>query len=469
MLPGIVQIIANGTSTDHPVPGLAFVDDTHIPTMDPDAIEAIGRNRGTGRHGRCDSGHPYYGPANERQWWAGTTEPDGTDLAWCVRHHPAHGRSVVLVRNADAWYLHQDWAGDDGPLLFRSGGYWWDGQTWYRPMQIFDWSTERYARRKVPGAQTATAADILAAITDPPGHAEILTIRDVHRAARNNAIEPMTVDNWTDHLRLWAGHRRAHALPLTQCVVALAAPELAGDQLIGTPDLAALAGIAPSTLRAYSTRGEIELPADQAVIAGRKMWSRPVAADWVESRNRQPDNIAASMAGTTDLSKGQLDLQERLAARFFNRLWATPFRKQWRLKNEETARQRATELASVVATNIGDIVPTKALRDTIGAAVLGQLRQDQDHRDIATSARTTTLYPCIIPGSTSVMLDWLVRHHPTHADDLINYIIRQAREELNLPAEETITAIRRALDNDGKLSTGEYEAFLDRVLPPAAD
>ncbi|MGW4033948.1 hypothetical protein ACWEFL_32415 [Streptomyces sp. NPDC004838] len=107
--------LANGLRTDHPVPDLPFVDDSHIPLDDPRELEAVGRNRGDGRWGRYDL---------ERQaggWRAFTTDPLRHDLAWCVRHHPDHGRSVLLVRDADAAVMHTDWHG--GPLLFRAGGY----------------------------------------------------------------------------------------------------------------------------------------------------------------------------------------------------------------------------------------------------------------------------------------------------------------------------------------------------------
>jgi hypothetical protein len=469
MPPGAVQIVANGLSTDHPVPGLAFVNDSHIPVDDPNAIESIGRNAGRDRWGRCDDG-PLFGPDEQRQWWAFTTEPDGTDLAWSVRYHPRHGRSVLLLRNEDKATLHSDWHEDDSePLLFRSGGYWWDGKTWHRPMQVFDYAAQRYARRRVAGAWTITAAAMLAAADDAPTSAAVLTIADVHRAAAGgDRIQPMIVQNWSDHLRLWAGRRRSNAPPLSECVVGIGAPELAADQLIGTAEMAALAGIAPSTLRAYLARGENDLPAHQAVIGGRNLWSRPVGADWVESRRRLPDSVAAALAVTSELSVGQADLQERFTDRFLNRLWASPFRKQWRLGDEETARQRAGELASVVATNLGDIIPTDALKYTIYSAVL---RGFQD--SIATAA---TINGGVRPDNlrvwisrpTAVMLDWIVRHHPTRAATLINDIIGNAERELKLPRAASIASIRRALA-DGKLSANEYDIFLDRVLPPTTE
>ncbi len=48
------RAIANGLHTDHPVPDLPFVDDSHIPVEDPEAIEATGRHAGTDMWGRFD-------------------------------------------------------------------------------------------------------------------------------------------------------------------------------------------------------------------------------------------------------------------------------------------------------------------------------------------------------------------------------------------------------------------------------
>ena len=45
------RAVANGLRTDHPIPDLPFVDDSHIPLDDPEAIEAVGRRRGTGHVG----------------------------------------------------------------------------------------------------------------------------------------------------------------------------------------------------------------------------------------------------------------------------------------------------------------------------------------------------------------------------------------------------------------------------------
>jgi predicted DNA-binding transcriptional regulator AlpA len=83
-------------------------------------------------------------------------------------------------------------------------------------------------------------------------------------------------------------------LPLAKCVVNVTAPELAGDRLVSVRELAAIGGIAPSTLRAYISRGEEQVPSPQAVIGGRSAWSWPVAEEWAEQRRR--DNAAETVA-----------------------------------------------------------------------------------------------------------------------------------------------------------------------------
>src|SRR5207249_3314156 len=66
------------------------------------------------------------------------------------------------------------------PLLYRSGGYWWDGTTWFRPSQIWDVAQERYVNRPVPAAVTVHAADLLQDGRDAdPGRASVLEVPDV--------------------------------------------------------------------------------------------------------------------------------------------------------------------------------------------------------------------------------------------------------------------------------------------------
>ncbi|MGB8407135.1 MAG: hypothetical protein WCE30_24050 [Mycobacterium sp.] len=370
---------------------------------------------------------------------------------------------MVLVRTDHAWTMHDGWSGDNGPLLFRAGGYWWNGQAWHRPLQIFDYAAQRFTVRKAPAASTVTAADTLAASDGTPGHAAILTIDDILSVAAGGEPVNMEVPNWIDHLHLWADRRGEDDRPLSRCVVDIAAPELASGLLIGTPELAAMAGLAQSTLRAYVARGEAEVPAPQASIGGRKVWSRPVGADWVESRNRHPDAVAAALAGSSEMSVGALDVAQRFKSRFFTHLWSSPFAKLWRIGDEGTTRQRAGELASVVATNINDIIEVAGFRDTVGIAVLSGFRDD---RERAASLNRSQVDPEVyILPAVGRMLDWIVRHHPKHALTLINTIIGSAERDLEVPRIESIAAIRRSLRQNGKLAEQEYEPFLSRVLP----
>ncbi|MGW0827124.1 hypothetical protein [Streptomyces sp. NPDC002845] len=81
--------VANGISTDHPVPGLPFINDGRLPLDNPDAIERTGRNQGADLWGRTDR-------TSDGGWVAFTTEPKNPSFAWAVFHHPPHGRTVLL-------------------------------------------------------------------------------------------------------------------------------------------------------------------------------------------------------------------------------------------------------------------------------------------------------------------------------------------------------------------------------------
>ncbi|MER5852499.1 hypothetical protein ABT126_37270 [Streptomyces sp. NPDC002012] len=48
--------------------------------------------------------------------------------------------------------------------------------------------------------------------------------------------------------------------------------------------MAELGGITASTLRAYISRGNSEVPQPQATVGGRDQWARAMADDWVEAR-----------------------------------------------------------------------------------------------------------------------------------------------------------------------------------------
>ncbi|MFE9468700.1 hypothetical protein ACFYNW_34695 [Streptomyces virginiae] len=85
-------------------------------------------------------------------------------------------------------------------LLYRHGGYWWDGTAWHRPGVVFDGAYERYDARPVQNALTVTAPDLLVHPADP-GKATVATI--VAFTTPRTALP-----NWRDHLALWAEHRR---------------------------------------------------------------------------------------------------------------------------------------------------------------------------------------------------------------------------------------------------------------------
>lgn len=449
-----VPPVANGLSTDHPVPDLPFVDDAHIPVDDPRALEAIGRHDSDGMWGRYDE-------VREGGWVAFTTDPIRHDLSWCVRYHPDHGRSVLVYRDNDAGSVHMDLWGPT--LLFRAGGYWWDGTTWYRPGQVWDAASETYDRRPVPAAMTVTAADLLDDTSDPTqGRAGKIANLDP------NAAPP---PRWLDDLALWAARRaeRGITTPLTGCVVKLSAPELAGDQLVGIAEMAEIGGITASTLRAYLSRDEGDVPAPQALVNGRSMWARPVAKEWAEQRRRSPDSVAAIVAAGEGppLPVGAADVGRDFATRFHAALWGHPARRKlWalRYRSEPVVRQVADELGWTVAASLDRIVPTDALAITIRHAVLDEFATSHDRqRDIDPSS--PYLFYGLTPG-VARMLDWLIRHQPNRARHVIGETVGEAERRLGIPRTVSALSLRKALALDGKLDAETRKEFLDRVLPP---
>jgi predicted DNA-binding transcriptional regulator AlpA len=453
-----VRPLANGASTDHPAPGLPFVDDSHIPIEEgPEAIEAVGRHQGEGMWGRYDPNHRSGG------WHAFTTDPLNHALGWSVRFHPEHGRTVLLLHDLETSDLHSQWSGDQ--LLFRAGGYWWDGTTWYRPGQVWDPVEERYERRKARAAMTVSAADML------DGRADA-TRAFLGKVTTFDADAP-SPENWADHLALWAKlhQERDGALPLEQCVVDLASPELSGSQLLGVPEMAELGGITASTLRAYISRGNSEVPQPQATVGGRDQWARAVADDWVEARQRSYEGVRATMtAGDRDnLSPGAAEVRDHFADDFRSLLWDRPdVRKRWvlRSRNEDSVREVADALAWDVAVSLDRILPTDLLGPTLRGAILhdfaeavglnGKTKGSKDGRQ-----RLYLLRP------VAKMLDWFIRHHPESAHAYIGDITREAHDRWQIPAQETLYTLRQAVALDGKLSEEAREAFFALLAPPA--
>ncbi|MFF0767022.1 hypothetical protein ACFYWH_44735 [Streptomyces sp. NPDC003737] len=450
-----LQPLANGLHTDHPVPGLSFVDDSHIPVDDPAAIEAIGRHEEGGTWGRWDRM-----TGAEGSWIAFTTDSIRQDLAWVIRHHPEHGRTVLLVRDEDASPWHSSWWGPQ--LLFRQGGYWWDGTTWYRPDQVWDAAGERFYRRPVKAATAITAADLLDDNAHPNG-GRLLKVA-------NFDLEAPPPDTWNDHLALWASRRPADARPLSQCVVRLSAPELAADQLIGVPEMAKVGNIAASTLRAYIARNQRDVPPPQATINGRSLWARPVADDWAEERDRSPESAAAKLdSGDGDFSIGLAELRQRLARRFFSALWERPdWRKRWalRFRTESAVHEIADNLAFSVAADTGDIINTHDLAATVRHAFLDEFASGKELDEATGDTGPTTFYGITTP--VTHMLDWLIRHHPRTAHHLIGEIIGDAERRMDIPREVSADSIRTALGLDSKLPRQVRLDFLERALPPAS-
>ncbi|MFD6967436.1 hypothetical protein [Streptomyces sp. NPDC059949] len=449
-----LQPLANGLRTDHPVPGLPFVDDSHIPLDEGgEAIEAVGRNAGQGMWGRLDPERVAGG------WRAFTTDPTRHGLSWAVRYHPDHGRTVLLVRSQDAADLHDEW--HDGPLLFRAGGYWWDGTHWYRPGQVWDPVSEDWERRKAGAALAVTAADLLDG-NAVPARARVVEIAEFDAEAPGP-------ENWSDHLALWAQLTRdsPHALPADKCVVNVSGPELSGDQLVGVPDMAALGGIGASTLRAYMSRNESSVPAPQAVISGRAMWSRSVGLDWADARRRSSEGVRAAMSapGNGDgLSLGAESVRQRFTKDFFRTLWENPDRRKWwvlRHRNEKDIRDVADDLASSVALSLDRIVPVDALSMTVRYAILDDLGRALGDQDGA----TVNEYELRLTPQIAKMLDWFIRHHPDAAQRTIGDTLRQLEGRWNIPPRVAGEGLRGSLEMDSELDAKVLEEYLDRVLP----
>ena len=466
------RAVANGLRTDHPIPGLPFADDSHIPVEDSAAIEAIGRHPGGNTWGRDDLARP----RGRAGWVAYTTDPGRHDLAWVVRWHPDHGRSVVLYRDDDAVSAYTDYV--DGPLLFRSGGYWWDGAAWYRPAQVIDWPGEDYYRRPVPAAATVTAADILAASAADPGRGAVLDVAGIDPDAPYEG-------RWDDDLALWAARRDSQGLG--RCVVSLTAPELAAENLIGAGDLAEITGIAPSTLRAYIARGEADVPLPQAVIGGRSLWARPVAEEWAEQRQRDPGAVDAAVSAPghygDPVPVGQAELAATLTRSFLADLWDyRPFRGRWALRwrTKDHVREVAAALGHEAASYVlRTLIPAEALSVTLRHALLDDLAEAQRSDRAASADGKLRLagpddtademppYYGIMP-KIAEMLGWLARHRPATAGHVITSVTGEAERRLGIPRHVTEQTIRVALDLDGDLGD-TLDEFLARVMTPAAD
>lgn len=269
--------LANGIRTQHPIPGLPFVDDSLLDLTDPLQIERIGRGRGQGLWGREDTML-----GSDTDWIAFTTIPSHPHLAWVVRHYQRHGTTVTLVADDDAAGFHEL---RPDPVLTRCGGYWWDGAAWYRPGVTYDTVMETAIRQQpVHEAETLTVADVVKGYSalDP----KPLTPLDEISTTPPSAHEPTAL--WvTRHLSGWlAAHPETEAW--SSAVVTLRAPEVETGRMLPVSGVADYCGLSAATIRAYLAREQMPPPQTRTPAL---MWASPVIGHWRESiaGRQEPD------------------------------------------------------------------------------------------------------------------------------------------------------------------------------------
>lgn len=432
--------MANGLRTDHPVPGLPFINDERLPLDNPDAIERTGRNQGEGLWGRTD-------PLRGGGWVAFTTEPKNRAYAWAVHYHPEYGRTVVLVTD-DSWSdLHHDWVYGRTGFLYRHGGYWWDGTTWHRPGVVFDGAYERYDARPVQDALTVTAADLLAHPADP-GKAAVATI--VGFTAHEEALP-----NWRDHLALWAEHRRRvpDARPLDECVVDLKAPELEPCSLVGRAGLAKIANIAEEDLP-HPEYEDHKMPEPQARGAGGLLWSQPVARDWGEQHHRA-HGPGVLLSATTTFGT----LQPRGLVDDHNRL--TKIIHEAGKQPEKEAKKLAWWPAAALSEGTRSLVPMSALRTTLIDAVISHLAEGVEKG-------RNGMWRGTLGRDVVQVFDWYVQRRPDDTAGILSEICLTARTRLDLDPQTVGSVLRESLRLDSKLGKETINALLDMALPPSA-
>jgi hypothetical protein len=252
--------------------------------------------------------------------------------------------------------------------------------------------------------------------------------------------------------------------------------------------MAQIADVAPSTLRAYVSRGEADVPQPQATVSGRNVWARPVAEEWVEQRHRSPESLdeaVSARVGMDSVPAGVAEVWTRFTRVFTSTLWENPERrKRWALRwrTQHAIGQVAEELGWDVAADLDAIIPSEDLAVTIRHAILDEfaygqqldrnIREHRRKRPILNGKLTPpyadqTSYG--IGHHVARMLDWLIRHHPSTAAYTIGEIIGEAEDRLEIPRKVTENTLATALALDGKLDEKTREDFLERVFTPAQD
>ncbi|WP_327330542.1 hypothetical protein OG265_37325 (plasmid) [Streptomyces sp. NBC_01208] len=454
----LVHPVANGLRTDHPVPGLPFINDERLPLDNPDAIERTGRNQGEGLWGRTDD-------LTDGGWVAFTTEPKNPAYAWAVHHHPDHGRTVLLLRDDDMSSLHHDWMYGHNGFLYRHGGYWWDGTAWHRPSQVVDHAFEGYDARPVQDALTVTAADLL---TRPgtPDHAHVVKI------AAFTALEKPLSD-WHDHLALWAARRQRDSRPLDQCVVDLRTPELDPARFVDREGLAKIANMSSEELP-HPERGRRDLPPAQTETPAGPLWSQPVAQDWAEQRRRthgprallsgrttefgtdQPLGLVADHNHLTKIIRDGLEDDRNDGKRRLG--FAKP-------DLERTAATLAWWPAVALTEGPNSLIPISAVRTAVIEAVLGGLARDVNN---ARKRGRNEVSLGDIRRDVVALLDWYIQRKPDHTPRLFGEICLEARLRFELSSEQVGHLLQRSLYLDSALDHETINSLLDLALPPSA-
>lgn len=310
----LTKPLANGISTDHPIPGLPFVDDTHLPLDNLKAIEAIGRKHNTGTWGRYDKRAATDGSGYMK--WAYTDILD-TNYSWVVTTHPAYGRTVLLVDKKDAVNTYTHFRDNLIPGIARAGGYFTcdGGETWFRPYLVNS-LTHEGKWPPAPGAKALTA-DQFAPSAPPTAPAGLLDVADLPRVPKTVvATTPTAIRGWANtHLPLWLAHRATstEALPLNQCILGLTAPELEEENLVDTRYFAQALDI---TAASFTTRVSRETAPTPQIFGtgkgGKNLWSRPVADHYIKSETapKAPNGHPLS----DELQKGLKSLASSLRA-----------------------------------------------------------------------------------------------------------------------------------------------------------
>ena len=332
---------------------------------------------------------------------------------------------------------------------------------WYRPAQVWDLASKECARRPVPMAVLVTAAELLKV----PGDAARGTVAAVAEFSPDSGGQ----GSWSDDLALWAARRQADALTLAKCVVNVIAPELAGDRLVSVTELAAIGGVAPSTLRAYISRGEEQVPSPQAVIGGRSAWSpagrrgvgRATApgqcsgdrGDEPRRRNHAPRYRRGLRQIRADLLLGAVgEPPEGASGGRCGGVTGLP---------SGTSRPGwlgTSPLMSPRLVTAGSF-PPDAGRSPSGtpSSTSSPSRHDPDHESV---------YYGITPP-VAHMLDWLIAHNPDSAQHTIGELVGEAERRLEIPRQVTEHSLRLALDLDSsKLDSERRREFLNRAFPP---